>query len=401
LTKAFSVLRSDGQFTTESIKKAEIAEVLFDHTGITVDVLVTKKMKHNAYVLFPLLDKNHPFFGDFIRQNASADLGVGLIRAMDIAPSGTIDVRNCRVSGLFSKLKSDIHMAWDILAGTKFPPEELASIFIHEVGHIFTYFFYLGTVVRSALITGAAVKSAMGIENAEERTKVLVEAQRTLGIEVPDIERVASADKRIRGKLIQSVFISAEATRMRVETGNNYYELRAAEQLADQFAVYHGCGPHLATALLKLNTYSDNPSTMSWPMHIMVEVCKVIMFAFGLVLMPLPMVAFLLLSNPMNKRYDDPAQRVRFIRQQIIDELKNSNLETARIEELKSELQVVSEVEDQLDDKMTMMEIFWTTIMPPGREAERQVIAQKRIEDLLNSELFVKAAEFKALGENQ
>lgn len=400
LTKAFSVLRSDGQFTTESIKKSEIADIVFDHCGITIDFLVSKKIKHNAYVIFPLVDKNHPFFEDFVRKHAHADLGIGLIRAMDVAPQGSIDVKSCRVTGVFSKLKSDVYMAWDILNGTGWTPEENAAVLLHEIGHIFTYFFYLGTVVRSAMVTGAAVKSVMGVENSEERVKILVEAERTLGIEVPNIERIANADHRVRGKLVQSVFISAEATKMRIETGNNYYEMRAAEQLADQFAIFHGAGTSLATALLKLNKNSMSAAYMPWPIHVFVEICKVIMFAFGLVLMPLPMIAFVLLSNPMQKRYDDPAQRIRFIRQQIIDELKDPELESARIQELKQELLVITEVENQLDDKMTIMEVFWTTIMPPGREADRQIVAQKRLEELLNSELFVKAAEFRLLGEN-
>lgn len=401
LTEAFTKLKADGRFTTDSIKQSEIPEILFDHTGLTIDFLVTDKIRRNAYVVFPFLDKNHPFFGDFIRNVANADLGVGLVRVMDTVPQGSVNPKTCRVDGIFSKLKSDIYMSVDLLQGKFYTAEEAVAVFLHEVGHIFTYYFFLGTVVRSSLVTVAAAKACMEIDGSEERVKVLKEAERTLGVEVNDIERVASADVRVRGKLIQSVFLSAEAQKMRVETGNNYYELRACEQLADQFAVFHGAGPHLATALLKLKRDQAHSSYNPWPVHIMVEVCKLLMFACGLFFMPVPLVAYVLLANPLAKKYDDPEQRVRMIRQNIIIELKSKDIESNRIRELNEQLAVVQQVEDSLEDKLSLMELFWVTIMPSGREAERQVIAQKRIENLINSELFSKAANFRLLGENQ
>lgn len=399
LTEAFIKLKADGRMTTQSIKDSEIMEILFDHTGISIDFLITDKIRNNAYVVFPLLDKNHPFFGDFIRNVAHADLGVGLVRAMDSVPQGSVNPQTCRVTEIFSKLKSDVCFASNLITGTYFKPEECVAVFLHEIGHIFTYFYYLGTVARSALITTAAAKAVLEIEDSVERVKVLQEAERTLGIEIPEIERIASADKRVRGKLIQSVFISADAQKMRTETGNNYYEIRACEQLADKFAVFHGSGPHLATALLKLKRDQGHSSYNPWPVHVLVEVCKLIMFACGLFFMPVPLIAYVLLANPMAKRYDDPAQRVRMIRQNIIEELKSKDIESSRIRELNEQLAVVQQVEDSLEDKLSLMELFWTTIMPAGREAERQTIAQKRIENLINSELFAKAASFRLLGE--
>lgn len=396
ITSAIEAIRSQKTFDTESIRNSGIMETVKYHTNMSVDFLIDEKLGINAYAMMPSVDHNHFYFDDSVRSWVGNDTGKTLINFLEKEPKGWIVPSNCSVGGIFANINTDIAVGMELLK-CKMTSGQVAAIILHEVGHIYGYFAGLGVYLRTAIITGAAAKAAMEIEDPKERIVVLKKAERALGIEKVDTSSIANAPRAIRGQAVQTVYLNAADIRARSETGTELYDLRACEQYADRFSTFHGAGVELAGALQFVYRNDIHRATMGYGTHVMLELLKLVVWTAALLMMPVPILCHLLLTNPMLKSYDDPEQRVRMIKQGIIDQLKDQKLPPKLRDNLLADVEAVSQIEDTLNDKMTITELFWVTLMPQGRRALAQQDAQKQIETLLSNELFVKAQQFKAM----
>lgn len=398
LTTAMGVLRKADVLDTKSIEAAEIPAIVRLHTNMRIGFDVKPNLALGAYIRLPEVDRNHPFILNSWRTgDMSDDVGVALIRALGGKMQGGVDKLNCKVSGVYKDIQGDVVFGAGLVNDESFSDAELASILMHEIGHLFTYFEYLGTLVMSSHVIGGIAKSMYQIDSYDKRLDTLKEADRVLGVDTQNRERIAATpNAKSRSMLAQSIYISTLGTKSRSDTGFNIYELRSCEQLADQFVTRHGCGGRdLASALDKMYRKFWSRSAMSTTEYTIWECTKLIMFLAGLFLIPLPLIVFLLVFNPTRKIYDDPAARLTFIRQQMTDALKDKSLDDKRRAQILEDIAAVAVLEANLDDKRTLLELFWTTLMPSGRAALSQEATQKQVEALLNNELFVAASKFK------
>lgn len=396
IASSIEAIRSQGTFDTESIRNSNVIEHIRFHTNISVDFLIDEKLGINAYAMLPSVDRNHFYFDDEVRHWIGNDTGKTLVNFLEKEPKGWVIPANCSVGGIFTKINTDIAVGKGLLK-SKLTSGQIASIILHEVGHIYGYFAGLGVYVRSGIITTAAAKAALEIEDVQERIVVLKKAERALGIEKVDTSSIASAPKAIRGNAVQTVYLNAIDIKARSETGTELYDMRACEQYADRFSTFHGGGVDLAGALQFIYRNDAHRAALGYGTHVMVELIKLIVWTVGLMFAPVPLLCHLLLTNPMLKNYDDPEARVRMIRQNLIEQLKSDKIPDKLRQNLLADVEAVQQVENTLNDKMTITELFWVTLMPSGRRALEQQEAQKRIESLLNNELFVKAQQFKAM----
>lgn len=398
LTNAVDALKADGTFTTEAIKKAEIPEIIQLYTDALVKFRVIADQKINAYMEVPALDRNHPFITEIEKAYVSSKAGTMLIQTLGGAVKGGVNLRNGRVYGVFTKIEGTITVTQGLIQSKDFSSAEVAAIILHELGHIVTYFEYLGSVVTNSHIIAAAAKAATDIDDFNERVKVLKVAEDVLGLEKIDIDALARTNQKMRGKATETVFISALAIKTRSNTGASIYELRAVEQLADQFAVRHGAGKDLAVGLDRLYRYVWDSSTMWTATHVFLEVAKMIGASFVLVGCPpagAAVFVLLFMTNPLNRRYDEPEARLRLIKQMLVEELKETKQDPDHLRKIDEDIRVVSILEESLNDNRGIVELFWSNIMPEGRAGWQQERAQKEIEALLNNDLFTMANRFK------
>lgn len=399
LTEAIAELRKDGRYNTEALNAVNIPNIVSNFTGMNISFDVLSGGGYNAYIRLPMVDRNHPFVQDWFRDSAfQDDLGAQLIRALGGKAVGGIDPVTGRVSGLYTKIRGDVYMGMGLLKDKSFTDGELAAIIGHECGHLWTYFKYLGTLVYSAHVMGAVAKSMMGLDTHKARVDTLIEAEKVLGVDLNDKEKIAAMpNAKVRSLYAQSVMVSTYAIKSRSETGANVYEMRSCEQLADQFVVRFNGGKDLAIALDKMYRKYWSKSTMNTATYTFLECLKLILFLAATFMFPVSMAIYLMCSNPTRKIYDDPEARVKFIKQQMIDELKNKDLDSKRREQVLENIQAVETVEAGLDDKRSLLELFWTVIMPSGRSALTQEQSAKEIEALLSNDLYLNAAKFKQM----
>lgn len=400
LTEAFTALRKSSNLKTASIRDAGFREIVLTHTNMAVELSIVPDSM-TACIHWPQIDRNHPFIAQYSKMFLfGSDTGLTLIRSMGGAIQGAVDTKNCKVSGIYTKIQGEIFFGERLVNDKRYTDSELAAIFLHEVGHLFTYFEYLGSVVVTSHMMSYASKLVYEIEDYDTRVKVMKEAERTLGIEINDKEKIAAMPKRARGVAAETIMINANAEKTRSETGLSVYELRSAEQLADQFAAYHGAGRDLVTALDKLFKQYMMSSTLNTTEHTMLEIVKLMLFITSLVVIPVPTIVWLLFYNPTKKIYDDLEARVRLVRQMINNQLKDKDLSKDIRKGLLEDLEAIQVVEAGLDDKRTLLELLWTTIIPSGRAALSQQETMKHLEALMNNDLFAISAKFAASTED-
>ena len=90
---------------------------------------------------------------------------------------GTVDRETSTVGKDFTDLVMCIQVTKGLFltnAGvgiSDFTPEEIAAIILHEVGHIFTYFEYMGEVVTTNYVLQHVSKSIMETRDIEQKYK--------------------------------------------------------------------------------------------------------------------------------------------------------------------------------------------------------------------------------------
>lgn len=399
LVESITFLRNDGRYTTKEIKESLIMDHINKQTGMNVELII-KKGFMGAYVMLPNVDRNHPFINSSARKFMGNDVGVSAINFKAATPQGYVDTSTCRVSGWYSEIVSPVTIGLELLSSPGFTAEEIAAVLLHELGHLYTYFLLLGTTVLSSLVIAATAKECVGAVDYGKRVYVLKEAEKTLGIEIPNKEGLAkvNADKDAKG--IQVVMLTSLAEKARSDTGFNYYEMRSCEQLADKFAVRHGAGIHLASALEKIYTTYGHSSYRNRMLHIFGEIVKLILFCLGMLLGPLEMIAlvcYVIFYNPMGKVYDDPKQRLTYIRTELIKEIKERKLPEERRQQIIVDAELIQTMIDKADDKLTFTQVFWKYCRSEGSKAVKQEELAKNIETLSNNDLFLNAAKFAAL----
>lgn len=159
--------------------------------------------------------------------------------------TGTIDLKNAKVSGFFSTLKNKFLVSPSIFDGS-LTAAELTALYGHELGHAFTIYEYLG----QSLVTNAILAEVMKlttqvdlpIKRRFELGKAAVDLSGYKGKVPDDVDTAA----------ITAMILKGQDVRMAAAVGSRWYDKRLAEALADQFAARWGMGANLVTAMGKL-----------------------------------------------------------------------------------------------------------------------------------------------------
>lgn len=398
LVENIEFLRNDGRYTTATIKESGIMETIRLQTGMAVDVNIRKEGGVGAYVLLPNVDRNHPFIRSEFRQFMNNDVGVSALNFKDIAVKGTVNTATGKVTGWFTEIRTQMVLSYALMTAKAFDAKEIAAIVLHELGHLFTYFLHLGSTVVSNLVVSAAAQQIVGAKDYGERQFVLAEAERTLGIEIPNKEALAkiTSDKEAKG--VQTVMLTTLVEKMRFETGFNIYEARSCEQIADQFAVKHGAGVYLASGLDKIFNSYGHRSYRNRMLHVLLEIGKLVMFVVGLWIgLVIPLLLYIIHFNPLLKEYDDPKQRFEFIVSTLTEEIKKRELPEERRKQLVADIEIVKNISQNADDKRTINQIFWQYCRSEGSQAAKQEKLAKAIQEFTSNALFLSASKFATL----
>ena len=379
----------------ENVNTAKFLKAIKDITGLTVRVEVTENLKYGLIaVKTPYYDINTVMKSKDKPAEAQA---VKLLAAMKMeALEVVVDYKKAKVSGRLSGIPNLILIDRILFKNTLMSNQESASLVIHELGHAFNNYAYLGTVYRDNFILNEAIERMKGVTIDKKVTIVKTMASK-LNIESKGIEAFVSSVNDVEMKDLQ-IYTLAETRQKWIDlTGYDFYTERACEQLADHFAIQHRAGRHLATSLDKIEHITSPGYKRGRGRHMLIETAKAIALTapFGL-----PLAAVLLCSSKGSEIYDRPIQRIETIRQILRSNLKDPSLDpkSDKVKEIMNDLKFIEGIIGSAKDHMTYVDFMYSKLFPSGRKRFNNEQTQKAIENLVSNPLFETAMKFKQLG---
>lgn len=396
LTKRIGVLRSDP--TPAKVKESGIDELVFKHTGIKIKFGIHKSNQVNAYMMPPDLDRNHPFWTSM---GMSWPTDGKSLTKLGVTERKTVEVwtndANYTVGGGWSKVEIEIQLLRGLLKLKTITDAGVAAIFLHELGHAYTYLSLFGKLSRKNFLTSEAIKDVMGAPELEKRVQVLTKLEDDLDIVIKNKEKIVQSPSKIRGEVLESIVIAEVALNTGTTSSNKGYDTRNIEQIADQFAIYHGAGADLAQGMVEMYRGFGVVESKSNLTFVIFEVIKVLWMGAVLSMSPLLGIIILLLTIPGDKVYDDPEARVELMRKQLVGSLKQYKDQPEMHARLMKQLEVMEQLKGTLKDRRTFYALIYQTISPHGRTMYRQEVFMKSVENLLYNDTYFNAAKFGAL----
>lgn len=380
--------------------------IIKTHTGMNIDLHIDDNSELNAYVATEIVDGNSSFW----RECGIVFDSTTTLKALEKAKQklwGAIDLKNCRVSGYFADLPVEVHLFMGILNPENLAADGAAAIVLHELGHVFGEFETVGNLCRLNACVGAISREVMGVKDPARVRKIMDTAENIIGQKISCTEIMVNtpAEKR-NDPSVQQVLITDLILNARSADGLSLYSAKASEQTADQFAVRHGAGLALATAMhTMLKPYAVFQRAETIFGYFSIAVGTVLLTSIGYLV---PVVITLLLFSYLGgkgrnglfnpaARYDGPKDRLEMIRKQMTYELRDRSLPTDRVRKVVSELDKVSKmVKDIPKERATFFEWAAYHINSNERREVRLERFAKVSEDLLMNDLFTVAAKYRS-----
>lgn len=393
-----------------------VEETIFDFTGIKVAIVLDSQ---GPGIELPNLDRNNILINSWRRPGSSSTDGIRLIKDSKDAISGWTDEATGKIGGVFSKITHRLHINELLFNGStplRFTPEEFAGITIHELGHIYTFYRYIGFTASTNQVLAGMSRALHGASSPEQREVILKLAADEVKLRGVDFKELSqSSDNRI----IEYVFISSAIREGRSELGSSYYDLSQAEQLADEYAARWQAHRATVTALDKIERDRPfNSSYRSWTAFFLLEAVKIGMLMTTVAAIPLvtspavlgnvitgrisawagTMYAILIAADGRgNGEYDRPAARFKRLRNQVVEQLKNKDLSKDQISQLREDLLEIDNITKFVEDKDQLVNVLWDFLSSASRQRQSETKLQRDLEDIANNEIFVQSAALRQL----
>lgn len=387
LTESVGKLRNGGDFSTSGIKKSYIMQVIKQYTGL--NILLFIKEGWRACVFTPQLTSSHVF--DYVRY---ANSGPTIIDVTKTTLKGTVDTSNARVGGAFSDVKSEVFLGTALFKPGALNDRQIAGIILHELGHAFTYFQFISTVAYGNLVIQQTIRNVFLTNDYQTKQYQIKAAEEVLGLEdEPGVEDWINTSK----DNLEVILTTRYYRNLKTRSDSIYYDVRNCEQLADTFAAKHGAAVYLAQANTKLDKEHNLYGNKNFFVHILTETA-------GLIKRSLPIgdngstSREILLTMQQPKIYDDPKDRISFLKFQLIDDLKQlpRGDNTAR----KSIVESIKDIDVILKDinvRRGLLTFIHETMTGVGKSTSNQQKEQKKLEEMLNNNLYYQSAKLKTL----
>lgn len=379
---------------SNALRNSNMSKVIFDYTGIKVKTHIDRSPYINAYVMIPNIDRNHPVLVDFFREHFDGSDGFKMIKKNGGVLKGWVDREKSKIGGSFSEVEIKMGITQALLQSTFFSAEEIASVVLHELGHIFTYFEYLGTGITTNYVLQTISRELMGTREIRRKYEIIKEGSKVLDIEIDDPEALIRARNET---VIQTVVLSKVMQKRHSELGSKTYDYNAWEMLSDQFATRHGAGRHLVTALDSLHRLGGDTGHLSTKDYLANEALKILMVMitgpFALLIIPM----LLVFVDTNEDLYDGPKDRMERIRRDMVNAAKNRDLDKDYRSQLIEDIEVIENITKEMNNKRTFLQYFHSTVYAKGRHQYNQKLFQQELEMLTNNDVFVKAQKLKSL----
>jgi hypothetical protein len=418
LTRQIQLIRDDQKITRLSAKSffkqdavVELSHIIRKHTGL--DINITDSGFQGPCIYPPQLTANHVFndpdtvemYEQWDPTYSSQSHSEAALRSLNKPViKGTIDLKNGRVTGAFERMQCLMMLPMTFVIGkTRFTPEEVAAVTLHETGHAFTFMEFIS---RSATTNQALAGMSRYLDKSvsqEQRTVMFARAADAMKL---DAEKAKALKECKTPETLTTILLDRDIERSTSELGRSIYDVNTAEYLADQFAARQGAGVALTTALDKIyRDYGQTRNAIIFSELFMITLdvtMTVLAFTAGssIALCWLGLTFFsVIFTNKEDEIYDNPAARFSRIRQQLVQQLKDDHLSDEGRVVLVEQLERLDEINKNgaFVDKLSIFSGLAYFFKPGYRAAHKYEMLQKELEQLGNNEAFVQASRLKTM----
>ena len=368
-----------------------ISKIIKNHTNL--NITIDAENDYPPCIDIPNIDRNNPLINAAQRAIVNSTDGLTMIESSNEVLHGTVNIKTAKVSGVFSDIKAKMYLGKAFIQGNKFSSQELAAITLHEVGHLFTYFEFITRTVRTNQVLAGLSKILDGSENQEKREVALLSAKKALKLDKLDLSQL----KDVNTKTTQVVLIDALVKETRTELGYNLFAESSWEYLCDQFSARHGAGVHLATALSKIYKSQYNISYRSLAVYLAVEMIKVILLTSNPAFLVI-LFLMVMFDSQDGGGYDLPSARLKRIRDQATQYLKNKQISDVERRRILDEIESIDKLLAEMTNRKQLFTYIHEFFSKRTRDERAYRKLQYELEDIAMNDLYVKAAEFKLMG---
>lgn len=436
LVEAFADIRMRAKVTDKELPSFYgIESIVKRYTNITLNIIPTtfeKKIKDAfkaIYIEIDTINKNH-IYVDNITKIMSESLA-GMYYPDNYKVMGTISLSKNHVTGHYADIISDMYIPISIFKYDYFNDREMAAVFLHEVGHLFTTYEAMDKMVAANQVLSSLLGKLNKTDNLKERTTVLEKAYRGLKrhakAEVIQHQAMQDNDTAMR------LFITHQTIYTKSMQNSFWYDLTMSEQAADQYAVRMGAGSYLAQALEKIDrTLGANVFQKTRGEFEQVELIRKNKLFWGKTLKrastfaKIAAVVSLLLghglgiaatwtlasmihswiSNAIFTRlgrdaglvdptYDRPRVRILRIKEDLVNQLKETDKSSEYYKAVLSDIREVEEVlKNYYHEESFIVKILDFGNRIDGTRMDEETI-QRELESLAANDLFIHAHQFK------
>lgn len=383
-----------------------LEEVTLKRFGLRIQILPSSDTIMAVLPMFS--NKHHIFLPEHHHGNFEIDEQEILLKRWG-GKTGTIDLARAKVSGVFSEYVHRFYMnPYFIYNTTNCTPEELSAVYLHEIGHLFTYYEFASRLEKTNQVLAEMSKM---IKNSEDIGKINYKYQEFMTLTDSE-ERDAITEKTDRQVISMTLFLKY-VDFVKSQLSDNKYDETSAEAAADLFSSRFGKGRDLVSALNRFESSFGvyNDENQLFALKLVVNTCDIIVFAafifstMGLTTAALVPSLLLVLTTGnyiytsgdrfVDMTYDTLKDRYKRVRAQYINILKERIYSKEETQKVLEDIYAMDDIIKNTGEFTSIGRKLSNMIFSTNRKASNSVVAQKLLEALASNDLYVNSSEFQ------
>lgn len=356
-----------------------------------------------------IINSNHVLLKPYIRGTISAELQDKILNLVK-KRTGSVDLKNAKVTGAFSEFKSILKtdlVGLFLYGGYTIP--EVTAIILHELGHTFNSFALADRLETTNQILATLSKELKGGNNNEKRNLLFKDLALQFGLKDTDLgDLVNETNNTIIGVRLFDLYIK----QVKSQLPNAKYDETASEALADNFAARFGYGRQLVLALnhnaqttpeqndfiAKFMNFTQFITDFAFPGIVIIFS---ILGSWGIIGVGVALYYSVTLvwsgENYQDYTYDSMKIRYQRIRQQYIEMIKKLNLDKEELRAVVDHIHFIDNIIQGTKVYRGLYNRLANFIFTSSRDTVKSIEMQQVLEELTHNSLFLKSAELSVL----